>query len=319
MRAERGLLSTLAVSPWAVILAGGDGVRLRPLTRLLAEEARPKQFCPLLGGETLLDRTRRRVDLLVRFDRQVVAVSRTHEAYYRYLAHELAPGGLAVQPQNRDTGPGILYALMRVRHLDGNVPVALFPSDHYVDDDHAFVRYVRSALEVVQARYGLVALIGIEPSSAEVDYGWIEPARVPLPTHPDVFPVRRFAEKPSASAARDLLARGGLWNSFVMVGWVDTLLDLIDRTVPDLSRAFEPVRRAGGGPDEQAALERVYAQLPAISFAQRVLTHVAGCLVTVRARGFHWSDWGSPRRVVASLRAIHGEPEWLSRVDTEAG
>jgi mannose-1-phosphate guanylyltransferase len=319
MRTERALLRDPSVPPWAVILAGGDGVRLRPLTTLVAGDARPKQFCPLLGGETLLDRTRRRVDLVVRPDRQVVAVSRPHEAYYRYLVDELAPGCLAVQPENRDTGPGILYALLRVRDLAGNVPVALFPSDHYVADDDAFASHVCAALEVVQRQPGLVALIGIEPSSAEVDYGWIEPARVPLPTNPDVFPVRRFVEKPSASMARELVARGCLWNSFVMAGWVDTLLDLIARTAPDLYQAFEPLRRARRAPNEPAVLERVYAELPAISFAQRVLTRAPGCLVTLRARGLQWSDWGTPRRVAASLRATNHEPPWLARVETEAG
>lgn len=289
-------------------------MRLRPLTTMVAGDARPKQFCPLLGGETLLDRTRRRVDLLVRSDRQIVAVSRPHEAFYRYLVDELTPGRLAVQPVNRDTGPGILYALLQVRHLAGNVPVALFPSDHYVSDDRAFIGHVRVALEVVQRRPELLALIGIEPTSAEVDYGWIEPARVPLPTHPDVFPVRRFVEKPSESTARELAARGCLWNSFVMAGWIETWLDLIGRAAPDLARAFEPIRRACGAANEPAILERVYAELPAISFAQRVLTRAAGCLVTLRARGLQWSDWGSPERVVASLREMDTEPPWLARV-----
>jgi hypothetical protein len=77
--------------------------------------------------------------------------------------------------------------------------------------------------------------------------------------------------------------------------------------------------RARGAPNEPAVLERVYAELPAISVAQRVLTRAAGCLVTLRARGLQWSDWGSPRRVVVSLRAANHEPPWLARVDTEAG
>lgn len=99
MRAGRPVSSSPSFSAWAVILAGGDGVRLRPRTTLGAGDARPKQFCPLLGGETLLDRTRRRVDLLVRSDRQVVAVSRPHEAYYRYLVDELAPWGPKSMPE----------------------------------------------------------------------------------------------------------------------------------------------------------------------------------------------------------------------------
>ena len=68
--------------PWALILAGGDGTRLRPLTMQVAGDSRPKQFCPLIDGETLLDRTRRRLDLLVRFDHQTIVVTRTHEPYW---------------------------------------------------------------------------------------------------------------------------------------------------------------------------------------------------------------------------------------------
>jgi mannose-1-phosphate guanylyltransferase len=68
-------------APWSLILAGGDGVRLRSLTRAITGEARPKQFCPLLDGETLLEHTRRRVDRLSPFDHQAIVVTRSHAAY----------------------------------------------------------------------------------------------------------------------------------------------------------------------------------------------------------------------------------------------
>jgi mannose-1-phosphate guanylyltransferase len=275
---------------------------------LAAGDGRPKQFCPLLGRETLLERTRRRVDLLVRFDRQVVAVSRPHEAYYSYLHDELMPGRLAVQPENRDTGPGILYALLRVKHLAGNVPVAVFPSDHYVDDDRRLIGYVQRALEVVENRAALVALIGIEPSSPETDYGWIEPASAAVPTWPDVFPVRRFVEKPPASEVGELIERGYLWNSFMMAGWVETWIELIARTAPHLHQAFDPVQRVLGLPQEAAVLEKIYASLSPISFARQVLTQAAGRLVTVAARGLEWSDWGSPQRAVGAQKVVISAP-----------
>jgi mannose-1-phosphate guanylyltransferase len=319
MRTSDAVMHQESGAPWAVILAGGDGVRLRPLTMAVAGDARPKQFCRLLGDETLLERTRRRVDRVVRGDRQVVAVSRPHEAHYQYLLDELHPGRLAVQPENRDTGPGILYALLRVRHLAGNVPVAVFPSDHYVDDDDRLAFYVRRAIELVRARPALVALIGIEPTSAESDYGWIQRTSTALPTFPDVFPVRRFVEKPSAEVVGTLMARGCLWNSFMMVAWVDSLLGVIASTAPDLYHAFAPVRRRLGTPDEGTVLERIYASLASTSFSRRVLTHAVGRLVTLEARGLGWSDLGSPARAIASLRSMPREPRWLGRVMTEAG
>ena len=106
-------------SPWSLILAGGDGVRLRSLTRAITGEPRPKQFCQLLDGETLLDRTRRRVDLLTRFDHQAIVVTRPHEPFYAPLVRDLAPGRLVVQPENRGTGAGLLYPLLRIADRRG--------------------------------------------------------------------------------------------------------------------------------------------------------------------------------------------------------
>ena len=184
--------------PWALILAGGDGTRLRPLTTQIVGDARPKQFCPLIGGETLLDRTRRRLDLLVRFDHQTVVVTRAHEAYYAPLSRELPPARLIVQPANRGTGPGIVYPLLHVMDMAGDVPLAVMPSDHHVSDDAAFMGYVAAALDVVNARRDLIVLLGIEPTHAETEYGWIAPAELPLGLDGDsVFPIERFWEKPS--------------------------------------------------------------------------------------------------------------------------
>ena len=100
-------MRSFSTPPWALILAGGDGSRLRSLTSQISGDPRPKQFCPIVDGETLLDRTRRRVDLLTRTDQQVVVVSRPHEPYYRDLALELSLDRLVVQPSNAGTGPGV--------------------------------------------------------------------------------------------------------------------------------------------------------------------------------------------------------------------
>lgn len=301
---------------WALILAGGDGTRLSPLTRQIAGDLRPKQFCPIIDGETLLDRTRRRVDLLVRFDQQTVVVSRPHEPYYAYLTRELAPGRLVIQPANRSTGPGILYPLLRILDLAGDVPLAIFPSDHYVSDELAFMGYAGRALDVVGARGDLVVLLGIEAATPETEYGWIEPHGGPLPLDGEpVFPVRRFWEKPSGFFARRLLSRGCLWNSFVMVGRVRAFLELLWRTAPELVVAFDPVRRTLGFPGEAAVVEQVYATLAPTSFADRVLAQVPDRLVTMRVKGVDWSDWGNPARVLASVRRAGLRPAWLSQIE----
>ena len=303
---------------WALILAGGDGARLRSLTTQITGDSRPKQFCPLLDGDSLLERTRRRVGLICRDDHQVIVVSRPHEPYYRYLAAELAPGRLVVQPQNRDTGPGIVYPLLRIGELAGDVPVAIFPSDHYIDDDLAFTGYVQRALETVLQCRDLVVLLGIEADRPETEYGWIEPSEIPLPFAGEpVFPVRRFWEKPSAEHARALLSRGCLWNSFVMVGTVGGFLDLVRMTMPSLLTAFETLQRTRprlARPDP-AAIEQLYRRLPTINFSDEVLARGTDRLASIRVKSVQWSDWGNPHRVVASLQRAGVTPSWLGRVE----
>ena len=304
--------------PWALLLAGGDGRRLRPLTRQIAGDPRPKQFCPILDGETLLDRTRRRADLLTRLDHQVVVVSRAHEPYYASLPRELAPDRLVVQPANAGTTVGIVYPLLRIRQLAGNVPVAVFPSDHYVSDDAVFVSAIVHAVDIVRQRPDLVALLGVEAVSPETEYGWIEAAPTPLPLRGEpAFPIRRFWEKPSRRLAERLFERGAVWNSFVMVGWVDAFLGLTERAAPELVATLEPLRRALGTENEARVAEQVYARLVAApaGFSERVLVHSPDRLVTVRVKGVEWSDWGHPSRVMATVRRTGWRPAWLGRVE----
>lgn len=301
---------------WALILAGGDGTRLKPLTTQIVGDARPKQFCSILDSDTLLDVTRRRVDLVSRFDRQAVVVTRTHEPYYRYLDAELAPGRLIVQPENRGTALGILYPLLKITELAGDVPIAVCPSDHYVGDDSAFMGYVRHALDVVRQRDDLVVLLGIDAERPETEYGWIEPASSPLSLDGEpAFPIRRFWEKPSARLADALLSRGFLWNSFVMVGWAHAFLNLYRDALPALVAACEPLRAALGTGEEAAEAERLYRVVPEINFSDRVLSIGVERLATVRVKGVEWSDWGNADRVMKSLARARRQPSWLSRVE----
>jgi mannose-1-phosphate guanylyltransferase len=302
-------------TPWAVILAGGDGSRLRPLTQHLTGDARPKQFCRLFDGLTLLDQTRQRADLVIRPDRQLVVVTRTHAPYYADLTRELLPGRLVVQPQNRGTAPAIMLGALALQSLAGDAPMVILPSDHDIADEVGFMGAVQEAVGVVATRPHDVILLGLEPRSAEIEYGWIEPGLEPGST---VMRIRRFWEKPSAAQARLLLERGCLWNSFVMVGWVSAFLGLMS-LLPEVAAAFDPVGGALGTSAEAAVLESAYEPLPTIGFSERVLAREPGRFSVMRVKDVGWCDLGNPRRAVESARRRGVDPPWQSATSLKTG
>jgi len=143
-----------------------------------------------------------------------------------------------------------------------------------------------------------VILLGVEPESPEVEYGWIEPTPSDK-GNAKVFGVRRFWEKPNQVLAQVLQLRGCLWNSFVMVGRRATLIELIEETLPDLTRAFLPIQRFMGTSLEATVAEAVYRWLPAADFSKGVLAGSAARLAVLPVSGVAWSDLGRPERVLA--------------------
>ncbi len=300
-------------SRWAVVLAGGDAVRLRSLTRAIAGDERPKQFCAVLEDETLLQRTVRRIACVVRPSRTTVVLTREHEPYLDSQTRE-AEGSLIIQPANRGTAPAILYSLLTIARENPDAQVALSPADHYYSDDGAFTQYVDLAFQAVSRQPRLVILLGVVPTGPEVDYGWIQPGE---PIHGilngELFRVRCFWEKPKLEVAKDLFVRGWLWNSFVLVGAVDSLLDLIRKSVPELYGRFETVRPAIGTLAESRAVDDLYARISSVDFSGQVLGASPRALTVLPVADTGWTDLGNTDRVLSVLGSLGREAVGLQR------
>lgn len=285
---------------WAVILAGGDGTRLKALTRKITGDERPKQFCRILEGTTLLEQTRRRIGLQISPERTFFVVNGLHKPYYEPILADAQASRLIVQPSNRGTTPAILYSLLRIAAVDSEALVAFFPSDHYVSDDHRFMRHVRVAFDAVRAQPEMTTLLGIHPESSEVEYGWIEPSEAILTIGGEkVMGVRRFLEKPDYALADALRARGCLWNSFVMVTSVRALLSMIQGAVGEVYRAFLPLHPLLGTRAESHAVTWLYQHLRDSNFSHEVLAWKSERLAVIKVDGLVWSDLGAPQRVMA--------------------
>ena len=161
---------------WASILAGGDGTQLLPLTRRIAGDDRPKQFCAVLGNETILQETQRRVSRLVRLWQTLLVLTRTHDPFYTGEVAGIPASRLLIQPSNQGTAPAILYSLMRLREMDPKAVVASFPSDHHFSDDEAFIGHIDSAYAAVASRPEMVILLGIRRRHRKSSMGGSSPA-----------------------------------------------------------------------------------------------------------------------------------------------
>lgn len=294
---------------WGVLLAGGDGIRLRELTRRIAGDSRPKQFCRLIGGESLFRQTRARLEPLFRRDRQVFVLSRSHEPYYSDDLADTNASCVITQPLNRGTGIAMILAIVDVLLHDPDAIVSFFPCDHYYSDNDSFRSTIRSAATCAQQHPESIILVGAEAEYPEVEYGWIEPDVIVSQTAVGpLFRVDRFWEKPPQHQARALMRRACLWNTFVTVGRAASFLDVLCSQVPEVILA---ITRAVADGD----LEPAYHRLPAVDFSRDVLAHQTQRLLVLRDRRSGWVDLGSPARVLETLTRNGIQPEWVAEQD----
>ncbi len=300
---------------WAVVLAGGEGTRLRPLTRVVCGDDRPKQYAALLDSRSLLRHTLDRVGLLIPPDRTVVVTKRPHA---RYMAVEIAggpPPWVLVQPEDRGTAAAVLLPAQWIHRRDPEATVAVFPSDHFMAEEKAFMAHVGQAAAFVDRQPKLLVLLGARPTTPESEYGWIRPG-TPLGSieGEPVCRVREFWEKPSPYAARAALAADYLWNTFVFVGRVTTLLAAGHRFLPRLADRLRGLAPFLATDEEPWALQQAYALAPRANFSRAVLEAAPPFLAVSRMPNVGWSDWGTPERVLRSLVAAGISPPWLGAV-----
>ncbi len=274
-----------------VILAGGSGTRLWPLSR----EERPKQFCNLFGGESLFQKTLRRIADTEIFAAPIILTHKSHRSLVEAQAAAVGvvPAIIVSEPLGRDTGPAIALAALLAGAETADVQLLVLPSDHRIAEPERLLSAIEAAAKSI-ARLPSLATFGIAPDRPETGYGYIKAdGRLLNAEGSHGFEVERFIEKPDRANAERLIAEGGTyWNAGIFLFSGRLLIKELTRHAPDL---LASVRQAIAGGCWQGLsfepLERAFAAAPKISIDYAVMEKTDASSVFPIAPG--WSDMGS--------------------------
>ncbi len=284
---------------WAIVLAGGEGTRVRDLTKAPNGDSIPKQYCTFGGDKSLLRLALDRARGVVRPDHVITVVAEQHRPWWELelgrIDDEFPAENVVVQPANRGTAVGVLLGLARVVSRQGLLTrVLVLPSDHFVGQEQTLIRHLQTGILATREDPSRVVLLGMTPEALDPEYGWIV---CPDTAGGVTRPVVQFVEKPDPASSKRLMERGALLNSFMFVARAATLLFLYRRVMPEILRCFLPrLTRPNGW--TRSVLGRLYRTLPSRDFSKELLERCTDHLAVVPVPPCGWSDLGTPARLV---------------------
>ncbi|MEW5797572.1 MAG: sugar phosphate nucleotidyltransferase [Bacteroidota bacterium] len=288
---------------WGIVLAGGEGKRLRDFLRNEYNQESPKQFCAIIGKRSMLKHTLDRAASLIPEHRLLTVISRQHLLYAIEDICTREPKTVITVPVNRDTAPSILLSLVHIYNTDPNATAAIFPSDHFILEEDIFMDYVSKAFEFSTMHPDKIVTLGVIPTGSQTGYGWIEKGNI-LSSKSEVnfYRVRKFHEKPDGETMHALLSQDCVWNTMTMIGKVAFFIQIFKECIPELCKAFERIAYAVGTPFETEVVSDVFETLPALNFSHVVLERIPQHLAVLPMHNVYWNDWGEEQRIRYDLQ-----------------
>jgi mannose-1-phosphate guanylyltransferase len=280
-------MSTGNVHTYAVIMAGGGGTRLWPVSR----KERPKQLLPLLGEDTLFQSTVQRLENLFPPERILVVTVEEQAREMRMQAPEIPEENYLIESSPRGTASVVGLAAAVLHKRDKDASMAILPSDHFIRNRDLFHYLLKAAFDV--AENGFLVTLGITPTQPSTAYGYIQQGE-PLtgdykyPT----YKVKSFKEKPDDQTAQKLLRTGDhSWNSGMFIWRADVILKEIDRQLPELGSVLKKISTAWGTEDQASVLSENWNGLKNVTVDYGVMEN-AERVAILPAGGLGWSDVG---------------------------
>lgn len=252
----------------ALILAGGAGTRLRPLS----SDENPKQFLRIFDGQSLIQKTYDRVRRLLPDDAIYISTNDQYAALCREHLPQLAADHILTEPARRNTAPAIALCCFAIEARVPDATIAVLASDHYIADEPEFARVLDRAYSFAE-RTDFLVTIGIEATEPNTGYGYLQLGRE---LEPEVLAVDQFREKPSLEVAEEFLRAGNyVWNASMFVWRADVFRRALTEAAPEIA----------------AVTRGNYESMPSISIDYALMEKASR--VASLPGDFGWSDVGS--------------------------
>lgn len=273
---------------YAVIMAGGGGTRLWPLSR----KARPKQMLRLLEERSLFQTSVERLQGLFPYERILVVTIQDQAAELQEQCPDIPVENYVIEPLPRGTASVIGLAAVALVQRDPLATMAVLTSDHYIANEPGFREVLRTAHALAQDDW--LVTLGITPTYAATGYGYIQRGSLIRSMRGrDVYRAQRFKEKPDEAQARQLLAQGDhTWNSGMFVWKSARILQEMRLQMPELSVGLEQIAAVWGSPAHGMILQQVWSGLQPVTIDYGIMEDAAQVAV-IPANDLGWSDVGS--------------------------